>query len=165
MQSTSINATAYAARAVSAKRGSWMGKRANLWNISYDGILRLELPDGCFMIGYGDDIALAIIARNVQQAPNSLSICMLKTSIWMKEHGLSLAAAKTEIVMFTRKQIDTVIPIRIDEDTVLETKRFLKYLGIILDTKLNYWEIYIYFLIFLFLFRMHAFFINYRTLI
>ena len=54
---------------------------------------------------YADDIALVIIARNVQQAQNSLSVCMLKTSIWMEEHGLSLAAAKTEIVMFTRKQI------------------------------------------------------------
>ena len=58
----------------------------------------------------------------------------------MEEHGLSLAAAKTEIVMFTRKQIDTVIPIRIDDDTFIETKRFVKSLGIILDTKLNYWQ-------------------------
>ena len=54
---------------------------------------------------------------------------MLKTRIWMEEHGLSLAAAKIEIVMFTKKQINTVIPIRIDEDTVIETKRFAKYLG------------------------------------
>ena len=58
----------------------------------------------------------------------------------MEEHGFSLAAAKAEIVMFTRKQIDTVIPIRIDEHTDIETKKFVKYLGIILDTKLNYWE-------------------------
>ena len=65
---------------------------------------------------------------------------MLKTSVWMEEHRLSLAAAKTEIVMFERKQIDTIIPIRIDKDTVIETKRFVKYLGIILDMKLNYWE-------------------------
>ena len=40
----------------------------DLWNISYDGTLRLELADGCFMIGYADDIALVIIERNVQQA-------------------------------------------------------------------------------------------------
>ena len=92
------------------------------------------------MIGYADNIALVIIARNVQQAQNSLSVCILNTSIWMEEHGLSLATAKTEIVIFTRKQIDTVIPIRIDEDTVIETKSFVNYLGIILDTKLNYWE-------------------------
>ena len=57
----------------------------DLWNISYDGIMGVELADGCFMIGYADDIALVIIARNVQQAQNSLSVCLLKTSIWMEE--------------------------------------------------------------------------------
>ena len=112
----------------------------DLWNIYYYGILMLELADGCFMIAYADDIVLVIIVRNVQQAQHSLSICMLNTSIWMEVHGLSLAAAKTEIVIFTRKQIDTVVPIRIDENNVIETKSFVKYLGIILDTKLNYWE-------------------------
>ena len=50
---------------------------------------------------------------------------------WIKLLDL-LAADKTEIVMSTRKQIDTVNPIRINEDTVIETKRFVKYLGIIL---------------------------------
>ena len=46
-----------------AAQGSVLGP--DLWNISYDGILRLELADSCFMIGYADDIALVIIARNV----------------------------------------------------------------------------------------------------
>ena len=58
----------------------------------------------------------------------------------MKEHGLSLVAAKTEIVMFTRRRISALIPIRIEEDTNIQTKRYLKYLGVTLDTKLNYWE-------------------------
>ena len=82
----------------------------NLWNISYDAILRLELADGCFMIGYAVDIALVIVVRNVQQAQDSLCVCMLQTRLWMEEHGLSLAAAKTEIVMFTRRRISTLIP-------------------------------------------------------
>ena len=37
-----------------AAEGSVLGP--DLWNISYDGILRLELVDGCFKIGYVDDI-------------------------------------------------------------------------------------------------------------
>ena len=73
-------------------QGSVLGP--DLWNISDDGILRLELADGCFMIGYADNISLVIIVRNVHQDQNILSVCMLKTSIWMKEHGLSLAVAK-----------------------------------------------------------------------
>ena len=45
-----------------AAKGSVLGP--DLWNISYDGILRLEIADGCFMIGYADDNTLVIIARN-----------------------------------------------------------------------------------------------------
>ena len=65
-----------------AAQGSVLGP--DLWNISYYGILRLELADGCCMIGYADDIVLVIIARNVKQAQNSMSVCMLKTSIRWK---------------------------------------------------------------------------------
>ena len=47
-----------------ADQGSILGP--DLWNISCDGILRLELVDGCFMIGYADEIALVIVARKSQ---------------------------------------------------------------------------------------------------
>ena len=52
-----------------AAQGSVLGP--DLWNIFYYGILRLEPADGCFMIGYADDIAFMILARNVQQVQNS----------------------------------------------------------------------------------------------
>ena len=103
-----------------AAQGSILGP--DLWNISYDGILRLKLVDGCFMIGYADEIALVIFARNVQQAQDSLRICMLQTSVWREERGLSLAVAKTEIVMFTRRRISNLNPIRFDEGTIIQTK-------------------------------------------
>ena len=35
----------------------------DIWNISYDGILRMDMPEGTFLIGYADDIAAIIIAR------------------------------------------------------------------------------------------------------
>ena len=46
---------------------------------------------------------------------------------WMEDHGLQLAMAKTEIVLFTRKHIETIIPIRIGEDRIV-TKDNLKHL-------------------------------------
>ncbi|TDG38669.1 hypothetical protein AWZ03_014909 [Drosophila navojoa] len=45
-----------------AAQGSILGP--DLWNISYDDILRLEMPEDTFLIGYADDIAAVITARN-----------------------------------------------------------------------------------------------------
>ena len=35
-----------------------------LWNIMYDGILRLKLPANATIVGFADDIALVITARS-----------------------------------------------------------------------------------------------------
>ena len=38
-----------------AAQGSILGP--DIWNASYDGILCMEMPDGCFLIGYADDVS------------------------------------------------------------------------------------------------------------
>lgn len=58
---------------------------------------------------------------------------------WMNNHGLSLATEKTELVLVTRKLIPTTIPMQVDSETI-EAKGALKHLGIMLDTKLTFWE-------------------------
>ena len=35
----------------------------DIWNVSYDGILRMKMPEGAFLVGYADDIAVVIVAR------------------------------------------------------------------------------------------------------
>ena len=35
-----------------------------LWNLTYDDILRLEMPENTHLVCYADDIAAVIIARN-----------------------------------------------------------------------------------------------------
>lgn len=118
-----------------AVQGSVLGP--DLWNIMYDQVLRLPMPEDTFTVGYADDLALVITAKDVRIAEKKLNQAMKGINYWMEEHGLKLAAAKTEIVLFTRKHIETIIPIRIGEDRV-ETKNNLKYLGVLLDTKLTF---------------------------
>lgn len=120
-----------------AAQGSILGPE--LWNISYDGILRMEMPDDTFLVGYADDIAAVIIARNAQEAQRRLNQVMIRTSSWLDTHGLSLAKEKTEIVLLTRRRIPTIVEMRVGEETVL-TKKAVKYLGLHIDTKLTYWE-------------------------
>lgn len=47
-------------------QGSVLG--ADIWNITYDGILRINMPEGTFLNGYADDIAAIIIARDLEKA-------------------------------------------------------------------------------------------------
>lgn len=57
----------------------------------------------------------------------------------MEEHGLSLAVEKTEIVLLTRRQIPTIVVVRVGDETIA-TKEAVKYLGLRLDTKLSFWN-------------------------
>lgn len=118
-----------------AVQGSVLGP--DLWNIAYDEVLRLPMPMSVFSVGYADDLALVITAKDAKYAEEKLNQAMQGINYWMEDHGLKLAAAKTEIVMFTRKHIETIVPIRIREN-IVETKDDLKYLGVLLDTKLTF---------------------------
>ena len=52
---------------------------------------------------------------------------------WMGKHGLQLALAKTEIVILSGRQIETIVPIRIG-DQVIEAKPSAVYIGVTIDT-------------------------------
>ena len=61
----------------------------------------MEMPDGCFLIGYVDDVAGIITARDVEAAHLRPGQVMCRVRHWMLDHGLELAMAKTVIVLFT----------------------------------------------------------------
>ena len=59
-----------------------------IWNTSYDGILRMEMPDCCFLIGYADDVAALISARDVEDAQMRLGQVMCRVRRWLVDDGL-----------------------------------------------------------------------------
>lgn len=120
-----------------AAQGSVLGPQ--LWNAAYDGVLRLEMPEDCFLVGYADDVAAVILARTMDMAQVKLGQIMTRVSGWMQEHSLTLAAAKTEVVVFTRKRIPTIVPIQIGNTEII-TKPAARYLGVMLDTKITFGE-------------------------
>ena len=117
-------------------QGSILGPE--LWNIMYDGILRMDMPNGAFLIGYADDIAGVITARNTVEAQRTLNQVMLRTQAWMSNHGLKLAIEKTELLILTKKHIPVEVRMHTQFHT-FDTKRSIKYLGILLDSKLKFW--------------------------
>lgn len=120
-----------------AAQGSILGP--DLWNVSYDSLLREEMPEETRLVGYADDVMALIAARDVTQAQLKLNRVMRTINNWMARHGLSLALSKTEIVILTKKRIQTIIPMRVGEAAV-ETKPAAKYLGMMIDSKMNFFE-------------------------
>jgi len=119
-----------------AFQGSILGP--DLWNIAYDSLLREEMPEGTFLVAYADDVAAVIVERTTELVQLRLDQVMRRVGSWMRNHGLELATAKTEMIYLTRKRIDTNISmVVLGED--IPTKQAVKYLGITLDQKLTYW--------------------------
>ena len=65
----------------------------DIWNVSYDGILRMEMPEGAFLVGYADDIAVVIVARDADLAQLLLNQVMRRVYSWLEDRGLELATA------------------------------------------------------------------------
>ena len=80
-----------------AAQGSALGPE--LWNISYHGVLRMDMPVDTSFVGYAVDVAAIIMARDLEGAQMKLNQVMRRVSQWMADHGLSLAVHKTEIVV------------------------------------------------------------------
>ena len=125
-------------------QGSVLGP--DLWNAFYDGLLRVDLPEGVYLIGYADDLALTIKGRDMQVTQERLNLVMRLINLSrarVGEHGLRLAIPKTEIVLLTRRRVSTVIDVIVDDggnSYTIRTRTAVKYLGVLLDNKLNFGE-------------------------
>lgn len=120
-----------------AAQGSVLGPE--LWNAMYDEILAIDMPDDTYLVGYADDIAGIVVARDTDEAQRKLNQIMIRIQTWMSDHGLRLATEKTELLILTRKHMPTEIPM-VTQFGTFETKKVVKYLGVRLDSKLSFWS-------------------------
>lgn len=75
-----------------AAQGSILGP--DLWNINYDELLEIEMPDDTHLVAFADDVAALITARNVEEAKQKLNQVMLRTRWWLDKRCLTLATEK-----------------------------------------------------------------------
>ncbi len=108
-----------------------------LWNVLYDGVLCLPLPKEVQIIGYADDIAVIVVAKELDQIQNLCNQTATKIKDWFAATNLQLAGQKTEAVLITSRKKLEGITLNIDGYSIT-TKQSLKYLGVLIDTRLNY---------------------------
>lgn len=110
---------------------------ATLWNIMYDAVLRLPLPEGVEIVGFADDIVLVVLGDSKDQIEERATRAIGTVVHWMSQNKLNVAHHKTEMVLVSNcKQIGTA---QIEFDDCLTTsKRQIKYLGVMIDDRLNF---------------------------
>lgn len=125
----SVNVTA------GVPQGSILGPA--LWNGMYDGVLLLDLPGGVEIVGFADDIVLTATGASVEEVQLRATDAVEMIADWMREARLEVAHHKTEIVMISNRKSVQVAELEVGAHAI-PSKRELKYLGVMIDNRLNF---------------------------
>jgi endonuclease/exonuclease/phosphatase family metal-dependent hydrolase len=116
-------------------QGSVLGP--TLWNVFYDEVLGLPLPEDCTTVAYADDLALVAVAKTEAELMHKVNVALEEVRSWLQEHGLQLAEEKTEaIIMAGRRQL-APISFRVGASRIRPTNK-IKYLGVWLDHRRSF---------------------------
>lgn len=105
-----------------------------LWNLFYDGLLRLRLPPRSRLIGFADDVAVVITRHPTEELERTAATVIDGVIDWMKDHGLELATTKTEAIVLTARKAFRSPCLTVGEHAMTAGKT-LKYLGVWLDPR------------------------------
>lgn len=84
-------------------QGSVLGP--DLWNIFNESLLRLEMPEGVELLAYADDVAIVSSASVPVLLGESMEEAFTVIERWMTEHGITLAAEKSEAIVITKRKV------------------------------------------------------------
>jgi len=63
-----------------------------LWNAMYDGVLRLALPLDSHIVGFADDVAIVVVAKELRTTEETCNTFIARVQRWLTSTGLQLAA-------------------------------------------------------------------------
>lgn len=90
----------------------------DIWNVSYENLLITVMPAETRLFGYADDGIALIATGHVQKAQLRMEMVMRRVKWWTRDHGLSLALGKAEIVVLRKKHIQTVTSMRVGQHDI-----------------------------------------------
>lgn len=118
-----------------APQGSRIGPL--LWNAMYDNFIEMDLPESTEIIGFADDALIVCAADDVRILELRINESLRRAKRWLDSRGLKMALEKTEALLVTDRRSFERPVLRIGEFEV-EWRKQIKYLGVVLDKKLNF---------------------------
>lgn len=115
-------------------QGSILGP--DLWNVMYNGLLGVSLPPETELVAFADDVAILSTVDSPLLIEVRLRTAMGMVVEWITVCGLELAIQKTEVLLVTRRNHIEVTY----GDSTFPSKSGLRYLGVVLDPRLNFGE-------------------------
>jgi len=112
-----------------------------LWNIAYDYVLRIRrsMRPGCSIIGYADDTLILCMGNTCDAISSNINAYIKLVMKRIEFLSLEVAPDKTEAVLFRgRRRLIGDIPVLRVGKVMVPMRTHMKYLGIILDDKLNF---------------------------
>lgn len=116
-------------------QGSILGPAC--WSLFYDGILRLDLPEGVEIVGFADDVVLTAVGDSIEEVNIKVEWAIRLVSEWLEANQLQMAHHKTEIVVVTNRRQPITTHIKVG-DNVITSQRQVKYLGVMVDDRLGF---------------------------
>lgn len=73
-----------------------------MWNLFYDGVLRLPVRQGIKVVAFADDVAVVAVAHNAELMEELVNPALQEIVDWMTAKSLYLAPEKSECVVLTK---------------------------------------------------------------
>ena len=105
--------------------------------IIFSNDLYYYLCNSCSIVQYADDVALVKSGNNLDILVAFMNILLYKLQKWCKYNSLCLNKIKTKAMIFTLKKYNTIPKIFLDGEEIEFVNNY-KYLGVFLDSKLNF---------------------------
>ena len=105
------------------------------WNLILDELLELELPSGCYIQAYADDVMLVVTGNSATLVEQSTIEALSVIKNWGDGVKLRFSPAKTQAIAFTPALKN--VKLTMDSQSV-QMNNHIKLLGIIIDSNLNF---------------------------
>jgi ribonuclease HI len=108
------------------------------WSLVADDLLKRLRAAGLTVVGYADDFAILVRGKFLGIVFERMQVAMKIIEKWCEEMELSVNPDKTSCILFTKKRkLDGMKKVKLFGKDLMMTDQ-VKYLGIILDSKLSW---------------------------
>lgn len=116
-------------------QGSILGP--TIWNLIYDGVLRLNVPKGSQLVGYADDLAVLVMDKDLSSIKEKITVIFQDIEQWMEQNRLDIAKQKTKYIFLTQKKVNKHFNIILDGHKI-KPEAGIKYLGVFFENNTKF---------------------------